>query len=346
MKRELLRQALGMIDDRYIEESLCGGDADARPTSERNLKMNSNKFPAKRTKMIIAIAAAVALVLTLTVSAAAARGWSLAGLFERSGRELPEEAQEYIEVQADTAQEAEWSCSVLESLCDGRTVTAAVEVRCTDDFVLIPTDSSAGDAAGSLGIDYDGTLGEYAAAQGKALMNVGAAIRFGEAPDRKTQGYLHFERLSDSALVVLVHCDEAPEDPEAGCLCIVYAGDRQTELEFTVVAAPAEDSAVYVPQRMDAVPGILFGEAIVTETVTGITLECRETVLDKEAFSCMEMRCADIGKFEGGSVNKDGEWYLELTGSADRLPDTITLQVFDCATAELLGEVVFVCQQA
>lgn len=346
MNRKLIRDALDMIDDAFIEECIVRRSTEASASSGRESKTMKYQFTEKRTKRLIAVAAAAALVLMMAVTAVAANLWGIRDLFESSGRELPSEADGYVQSQSCSVSGEGWTCTVRESLCDGEQVTAAAVINCSDDYIVAPTDSSASDPAESLGIDSDLTLGEYAASQGKRLIYVNVGISFSEAPGKAMGGYLHFKNIADNEMLVLSNVSKAPKDASSHGICTVYVtrddGTKEkASVDFDIITAPVISKATYVPVDASSVPGITVGEATVAQTVMGISIEFKETVTDFAAFDRMEMVCEGIQDYMGGSVMENGEWYLKLTDGQGTVSDTLTIRVVDVRTGELMGTIVF-----
>ena len=343
MNKKLICDALDMIDEKYIEE--CIVRQDAVLASERNMMIKNNRFSAGTTKKIIAIAAAACLLLTAAITASASGFWGIGELLERSGVELPQQAEEYIQPQIDSAQSEEWSCRVTETLCDGSKLLVSVEITCGEEYILVATDASPSDSAASCGIDWDGTLDEYAASRSAELLYVNAGMT-----DREIfgSGFIHFERLSDTQMVILVQADVDSQTVPEQAVCTVYAegaavSSPRMELELSIAAAPAVSQTVFVPVEPEAVPGLRVGSATVTQTVMGCTVVAEETVTDDEAFSLMEMTCVELpGLFGGHICGSDGAWQLQLEGGQCHVPETLTIRVLNVETGEVMGDIVFV----
>ncbi len=348
MNRKLVGDMLSLIDEKYIEECVLPRENKPCFSSERNKKMNGNRFSRKNGKKILVIAIAACLVLSAVVTAGAANLWGIRELSDQSGAPLPEEAYDYIQPQSASAQSEEWSCRVTESLCDRGSLTVSVAVTCSEKYVLAPPDASPGDSAGAvLGADSGLTLGEYAASQGKELLFVNASLMKNEG-FAVVSGMLRFEYVSDSHAVLLAQADIDSDGPVTEGICTVYLTDAQgkrTEqaLPFDLSEAPASDSVVFVPVDPDAVAGVKVGKAEVTRTPLGISIIMEETVTDHDAFGRMEFVCEQFPGCMGGSVaDADGNWQLELNGGQGEITDTLAIQVRDCATGQPIGEILFV----
>lgn len=347
MNRKLIFDALSMIDDTYIQESIVCRSDSALSSSERNLKMDRSQHSAKRAKKLIALGIAACLVLSMVITASAANLWGIRDLLGKSGSELPEEAYDYVQTQSDSAQNAEWSCRITESLCDHSNLTVAVAVTCSEKYVIAPIDASPDDSAhAAIGVGSDLTLGEYASSQGKELLFANASLTDNEAFD-VIAGMLHFEYISDSHAVLMAHADIDSYEPVTHGICTVHIIDahgRKTEqiLHFDLSEAPVTDFTVFVPVDPNAVAGLCAGEATVTRTPLGISIRMEETITDPDAFGCMEFMCEQFPGIMGGSaMDSDGKWYLEMNGGQGSVTDKLSIQVFNVETGQLMGQIVF-----
>ena len=338
MNRKLIFDALDMLDDEYIEEFIARRSKSAPVSSERKGNMNTG-FTAKRRKIIIAIAVAACIALSVCIAASAANLWGIRDLFSASGKELPEQADQYITPQSVSIQDGDWSIRVTESLCSGRTLSVAVEITASDKYILIDADSDPEDHAASLGIDFDGTLSQYAAAQGKELVNVSAIVEAKDTP--WLTGTLHFERVSDNAMVILAQSTAQSEITATEGICRIYALGRQFDADFEISTLDSH-SSLFICTAPSAMPGVIFGSAKVTEDDLGIDITIEETVTDYDTFSLMEMRFNDISDLYGGSLHESGnKWTLDMFDGQGTVGDTLTLSIYNVENGQFMGEVLF-----
>jgi len=339
VNRQIISDAFALIDDAYIEECIVYRSVGARSASERNVEMNRCKKNQKQTRIMVVAGIVACLLLSMAFTASAANLWGIRDYFESLGRELPNQADEYIQYHSVSAQGEEFSCCITETLSDGKAIVAAVEVECSESYVLVPINSSPTDPADAHCINSEKTLAEYAAENNKTLLMTGAYI------ENCDIGAMQFERITDNKLVVMVRGEMEADSIQTHGVCTVRftggnSGSSEVQLEFEIAAAP-KDSAVYLPIDPKAVCGVEMGAAIVTESVMGSSIVIEETVIDSNAFSGMEFRCGELTGYEGGSVNKDGQWYLNLTYGQGELNDTLTIRVYNCETGEHIGDIVF-----
>jgi len=343
VSNKILSDALGMIDDSYIQECIVYQVRDACSSSERNRKMKKYGTVSQKGKILVALCAVVCLVLSLVITAGAANLWGIRELLSNSDRDISEQADDYIQPQSSSAQEAEWDCRMTEALFDNNQIVLTVVVSCAEDYILIPTDFSAGNPASSIGIDSDKTLGEYAEDHNRMLLNVGAGINNSDTL-RVCGGFIHFENVSENQMVILLQTEVETSESAPQGICTVYVGGKQTVLEFTTMPAPDTNSRIFIPAERNAVPGIVFGSATVTENLLGVSVTAEEIVTDEDAFELMEIRIKELTVYEGGSVFRDGRLYLDIINGQGAIGDTMTVQIYNVETGALIGEIVFVEQ--
>ncbi len=351
MNKKLLCDALSMLDAGYIEENIIHSP-DVLPSSGKEFEMNRNPS-GKSTKRLIVLAIAACLVLSTFITASASNLWGIRDLFEKSGRNLPEEAYEYI-VEQDTSmqtqdtsvQAEEWSCAVTETLCDPNEVTVVIRVVCSDSYVLIPTDCGFNDPTGFIGVESDMTLGEYAASQNKNLMKINA--NFPENGFDIGGVMVQFERVSDGEMMVLLQGEIKGEISSEQGICTVTVNApsvRKTkqELTFTVSEAPITSETVYVPINPNALHGVCIGEATVTETPLGISIRIEGTADEWDDIFSLDLWCEQISGFTGGyEKGENGAWTLKWSQGQGELTDRIIIHVNDLETGAFIEDIVFI----
>ena len=350
MNRKLLCDALSMLDDAYIEENIICSSG-VLPSLERESEMNRN-HSGKSKKKLIVLAIAVCLVLSTFITASASNLWGIRNLFEKSGRNLPEEAYEYIVEQDDSVQTQgyfvqteEWNCAVTETLCDQNEITVVIRVTCSEKYMLIPTDCGFNDPTAFIGLDSDMTLGEYAASHGKNLMKVNANLL--DSGFDIGSGMVQFERVSDGEMMLLLQGDlNGTISSEQGiCTVTVNAPGISTtkqKLNFTVSEAPINSEFVYIPINPDALYGVSIGEAEVTETPLGISISIEGTADEWDDIFSLDLWCEQISGFTGGyERGNNGEWTLKWSQGQGELTDTIIIHVNDLETGEFIEDIVF-----
>lgn len=347
MNRKLISKAISDIEDAFIAEAQSAPVANAGHAPERTKKMGKfeNKRKGVTPRRLISLASAACLVLSLAISAYALNLFGIREMFRTQNRELPEAADPYIQQHTEAAAAEDWSARVTESLCDTGKILTTVTVSGGDKYIIVPTDASAEDTVGIIGMEGSQTLGEYAKEQGKTLLFVGATLvhneRLGIFMETQT-----FVNLSATEMTVLVESNRSGE--EAGeAICSIYGLDegdnrRNLEVPFTLEAAPAEKERVFVPVDPEAIPGMTVGEARVKETPLGLSVRWMETATDQEAFyNIMKVEIEGVTYREGGSVlEDDGNWYFQFTMGEGTLGDTMTARFYDW-DSQLIGEIVF-----
>ena len=347
MNRKLISKAISNIDDSFIAESMSVPVAHACQSPERTSNMGKYENTGKRlvSRRLIGLASAACLVLSLGVTAYALNLFGIREMFRTENRELPEAADPYIQQHTETAAAEDWSARITESLCDTGKILTTVTVSGGDKYILAPTDAMADDPVGIIGVEGDQTLREYAAAQGKDLLFVGATLRHNEHLGIFTEAQT-FVHSSDTEMNILL---ESSRSGEAGgdAICKIYARDEagnrlDLELPFTLQPTPAEGERVYVPVDPDAIPGMTVGEATVKETPLGLSCRWMETVTDQEAwYDIMKIEVEGVTYREGGTVlEDDGNWYFQFSMGEGTIGDTMIVHFYDW-NKEPIGDILF-----
>ncbi len=343
MNSKLICDALNLIDDTYIEENILFKNISAAAPSERNMSMNANNIrkPRKSLKKMIALGIAACIVLSLVITASASNLWNIRDIFRKTGREISEQAYDYVVPQSVSATGKNWECVITESLCDSSEITVTVEFTCSQEYLLVPSYDSSNSSTSCIGIESDMTIAEYAASQDKKLMFIDSRFLNCEAFD-VIASYAHFERIADNKAIMLTHANIEKHSLFEKGICTVYVDGSKHELNFDISEAPASFESVYVPANPDAVYGITAGNMIAAETPLGISIEIMFFVNDFDAFDRMEMKCGGINGLLGGfSQGVDGNWYLTQNNGCGELTDTVTVHVLDSETHESIGDIIF-----
>lgn len=335
MKNTELNEAFLYVDDRYLDMVNFTHKEDNILTRDKR---------QKRFGKVIIIAAAVALFAVMGTVAYAQNLWGIREMWSGTSSqhpELPKEAAEYIQRQDEAFEGEGWSCRLTETLCDANTAMATVTVFGGDRYVVVPTDCSPMDKAASAGFEGDCTLAEYAEAQGKELLFVSAHISCEQ--DIFGSGFMHFESISDSEMVILTSCDKTVSTELTEAVCTVYANDRSVELAFPITEGYTKDMGLYVPENPDAVSGISVGEATVLETTLGISVRFPVYTVDGETLGDIAIAsCVEIADFNSGGfvMGKDGVWYARMNLGQGALSDTLTVRFCDLSEKPI-GDIVF-----
>ena len=350
MNRKLISKAISDIDDSFIAESMSAPVVRAGQPSERT--SNMGKYENKRTRLgtrrLIALAAAACLVFSLAVTAYALNLFGIREMFRTENRALPEAADPYIQQHTETVAAEDWSARITESLCNTGKILTTVTVSGGDKYIVAPTDAMADDPVGTIGVEGDQTLREYASAQGKELLFVGATLRHNEQLGIFVEAQT-FVNTSDTEMNILVESGRSG-DAGGNAICKIYARDvagnrLDLELPFTLAQTPAGKEWVYVPDDPDTIPGLTVGEATVKETPLGLSVRWKETVTDQEAFyNIMKVEIEGVAYREGGSVlEDDGNWYFQISMGEGTLGDTMVVHFYDW-DKQLIGDIRFKIQ--
>ena len=248
----------------------------------------------------VAAAAACAVILVAgTTAYAAVKRFGIADYLARRNEDIP---QEQVEKLLDTEVEQEVSAvdqkedalvhfRIREALCDNNQLVVEVEATPTDPehYILAPTDSALDMPVTDLGIEgvTEGTVGEYAAAQGKEVLLVGARVE----DESIWENSAHFETESDGTLVIVVNATNARKEDIMNLVChTTYHNANTFEMEdvvhdsfaFQLTDESTAEQVVYVPEtevKLNDAVGSVVDELIVnkTELTVAITLKWHAT---------------------------------------------------------------------
>lgn len=341
MNRKLISKALGGIDGTYIAETLTP-PATGEVSPERTEIMGKyQKNKGTSTRRIVAVALAACLVFALAITAYATNAFGLKDMYKTETRELPEEAEAYIQQHTESASEEGLTAKVTESLCNDSKLMVTVEVSGGDKYILSGQDFNPEEPVSSIGIPGDQTLQEYADSQGKELLFVGARLDCENLAG--VQSSL-FKYDGNGNLIVLADADLTGAVTEAVCRISAYKADaamediQRLEIPFTVSPTGGQER-VFVPDNAAAIPGLTVGNATVTDSPMGMTIRWPETIADGCEVMKVEIDGCTYG--EGGNVMEDDGTYLFTANMVEgAIGDSFTVKFYDW-DKNLMGEVVF-----
>ena len=338
MNRKLISKAIGNIDNSFIAEAMSPLAANVTAPE----RTNSMKHTRYNTRRLFRLILAACLIFALAVTAYAFDFLGLREMLSNTGKELPPAAEPYIQQHTETAVTEDWSARVIESFCDDSKIMVTVQVSGGDKYIIAPTDADPDTLAINIGIEGELTLGEYAAQQGKELLFVGATLKDAASSGHGSQ---HFEHISDNEMAILVQADGWKTQADA--VCHVYAVDanwekKTLEIPLQLSKAPSIDSSMYIPDDAAAIPGIIVGNATVTETPLGYTIRYMETITDEEARgNIKKVEFDGLTYGEGGLVlENDGNWWFTVSGCTGTVGDTLIACYYDWDD-QLIGEIHF-----
>ena len=344
MNRKLVSKAISNIDDAFIAETLSplGSALDRAP--ERTIQMS--KYESKKTKTssrrLFALVLAACLVFAMALTAYACNLFGIRDLFAK----LPETAEPYIQEHTETKAAEDWSARITESLCDETKVMVTVTVSGGDKYIIAPTDADPDTLAVNIGIEGDMTLGEYAAQQGKQILFVGASLEQNDSLGGV--GSQSFRNASDSEMTILITANKTESLTENEIICHVYAVDEEwnkltLDIPFSLAEAPSEGLGTYVPVNADAIPGMIIGEATITETPLGISIRYMETATDEEAmYNIKKVEFDGLVYGQGGTVLEDDDnWWFTVSGCTGDVGDTLIARYYDWDD-QLVGTIEFI----
>lgn len=349
-------------------KNACGA---APETFEKSIRSALDRVKASdtaghvslRRPKLRALLIAACILLFATTAYAAATHFGVLAFFQKSGKQVPKEAQSLIEtnVPQRTADTEYVKFSVREAVCDSGQFYVVVEARPTDakKYLLMGTDVCPDDPVSNEGItDAAGSFRELAKRDGKQMLNINAMIRQNETP---VDGSMDYVLETDGTFVMMLsgkmeggtgpqtlECDTvvAPYDENGE---LAAADMRRASFPFTLTSAPADDAAVY----MQETPAVVKDTGVVVETVkltqskletwaeltfsidTSATKEEKALAADGLWFEYIDQngkRLADGLAGSGSVENLGGGRFVQKTSLAamNGLPDTITVRAYDC----------------
>ncbi len=349
MNRKLISKAISDIADGYIAETMSPPRAKSDQAPERtgNMGKFENRSRGTSSRRLMSLVLAACLIFALAVTAYALNLLGIREMFDGPNRTLPEEADAYIQQHTETAALEDWSARITESLCDSSKIMVTVNVSGGDKYILAPTDVMPEDSVRFIGIEGDQTLAEYAAAQGKELLFVGASLMQNEALGIFTEAQNHVS-VSAGEMNILVESSRSGGEAAEEAICFVYARDAlgeemNLEVPFALTQTPALAGGEFVPEDPEAVPGITVGNAQVTQSPLGWTVRFMYTKTEEDAlYNLGKVVFDEITDFgEGGFVlADDGNWYGVWSMGQGNVTDTLTVHFYD-DNSQPMGDIVF-----
>ena len=111
-----------------------------------------------------------------------------------------------------------------------------------------------------------------------------------------------------------------------------------------ILAGSAKTVGVYTPIDPDAIPGIHAGEAVLTETPLGLSIQYPIEITDIKAYYDVMFFNGEEIDFRGrgamGFTAEDGTEYAWLTMGEGQARDTLTILYYDW-DKQLVGDLVF-----
>ena len=350
MNRKLISDALSGIDDRFIAEALAYEKKQSSPERTTYMGRYENTKAKGHSRRLAALILAACLVFALAVTAYAANVFGIRDMFRTELHELPEEMDSYIQQHTEKTEEEDIRCQIDESYCDSGKVMVTLTVFGGDEYILADWDSP-DSLVSEIGIAGEGTLGEYAKAQGKKLLFVSATMRDTEELGIFEESY-DFEHPAPNEMHCLVMGTRMGTGVIAGeAKCGVYIRDeegnqRHIQVPFTLTQAEASDSGTFVPDNPNALPNITIGNATVTKEASGINIRWKADAVDQYAFN-FKITIEEITEHNGGGfvLEDDGCWYFELYMGQGEVNDTLTFHFTDWDDGSTIADVVFTRQK-
>ena len=352
MNRKLISQALSRLDGAVIEECMSYQDPEHSLVPERKNNMGKFESTKKHSRKLFAVILAACLVFALATTAYAADFWGIRSLLTRFD-ELPQEADSYIqhhETESVQSEEEDWSARITESLADGSKIMLTIHFSGGDKYLLAPADVDPNIGCDYMGVDNGLTLEEYAKQTNRELLFVGGSLMQEEALGVFTET-MRSKSTSPGELDILLVSDRMSSDPVEQVSCHITANTadavnvedvQRLELPFTLKPITDGETYIYVPEKPDAIAGMTLGNAKLTKSPTGWSVEMVETITDVEAYrELMITEIEGLGRLNGGGVMLD-KTHVQFQSNMNQgeVGDPMIMRFYDW-DKNFVGEVTF-----
>lgn len=353
MNRKLISQALGRLDGALIEECLTYPENKRCLVPERKQTMGKFETTKKHSRKFVAVILAACLVFALATTAYAANFWGIRTLFDTVNEKLPQEADPYIqhhETERIQSEEKDWTAEITESLADGSKIMLTIHFSGGDKYLLAPADMDPSVGCDYMGVDNGLTLEEYAKQTNRELLFVGGSLMPEEALGVFTET-MRPQSTSPGELDILLISDRMSSDPVEQVSCHITAKTadavnvedvQRLELPFSLKPVTDGETNIYVPEKPDAIAGMTLGNAKLTKSATGWSVEMVETITDETAYGeIMITEIEGLGRLNGGGVMLD-ETHVQFQSSMNQgeVGDPMIMRFYDW-DKNLIGEVTF-----
>lgn len=325
--------------------------------------MDSYKHFRKKKSYVKAAAACAAILLVGTSAYAAASRLGIADFFAKRDMNMPREEVEKLvdtEVKQESAASDKKEDSLVdfrirEALCDSNQIVVEVEALPMDPehYLLIPTDSGLDMPVTDLDIDgvTEGTVGEYAKAQGKEVLFVSAYVQ----DEHISNNSIDFTLESDGTMVIVIRADNVMKEDimNLTCLGTYHTADASSVEDivrntFTFQLTDQSKSEEYVYEAdedtvLEHLGGFVFDQLVInkTELSLGVNIQSHVT---KENISQKEKEQHSIwyriytedgteltmlkGSMGYADWTEDGIYQITETCEVMDLPDTLILKAY------------------
>lgn len=352
MNRKLISQALGRLDGALIEECLTYPENKRCLVPERKQTMGKFETTKKHSRKFVAVILAACLVFALATTAYAANFWGIRTLFDTVNEKLPQQADPYIqhhETENIQSEKKDWTAEITESLADGSKIMLTIHFSGGDKYLLAPADMDPNTGCDYMGVDNGLTLAEYARQTNRELLFVGGSLMQDENLGVFSET-MRPKSTSPGELEVLLISDRMSSDPveQVSCQITAYGEGadvedvQRLELPFSLKPVTDGETNIYVPEKSDAIAGMTLGNAKLTKSATGWSVEMVETITDETAYGeIMITEIEGLGRLNGGGVMLD-ETHVQFQSSMNQgeVGDPMIMRFYDW-DKNLIGEVTF-----
>ncbi|HHT16677.1 MAG TPA: hypothetical protein GXZ77_03030 [Papillibacter sp.] len=348
MTRKDISEAISMVDDRFITETFHYAPHGKDNSPERIVEMNTYKKKTAR-RFIVPLVAIIAALLALGTVVYAANLFGIKEIWPKlspDDAELPKAAEQHIQYHTETSETEDILWRVAESLCDDNKAIITVHVSSKGKYVLAPTDAALTDPLSVIGLAGEGTLGEYASSQGKTLMLVNAALDYEQLEISGASVY--FENISTDEMAIMFSADLLQSFDKVDTYCTLVLHEAGTdniqrlEIPITLTAGASNEIGIFSPVDAGAVPRIHIGDAVISETPLGISVEFLIEAEDRDALlDILKVECDELTGYQEICHYVDDVTGLEqIKMGQGTITDTLTVRFYDW-DKQIIGTVVF-----
>lgn len=352
MNKNDLLDAIGGADDRFKQEVI--------DHMNKSTNHNRGKYqrPVRRTLRLIPAAAALICLLAVTAYAAVSY-WGIFDFQKDAPRPLPTEAQELVETHTEQGSNDYITCSITESLTDGQKIYVTVQLAAKEPgkYFLLTGFSSPETPLADIGMEGEGTIGEYADANNLECIYADADLkRIGEGGSGVQSFYEKYH--SPDVVDILIEADVADVSIDGEGICDVTAHDEaaamsgenisRQEIPFTLTNETTGESTsgenVYRPTSHPDVEGLTIRSVTVTQTDLKTYFDIDMDMSEDLMYSGMRMLRIWHGETYDtayGVLADDGQWQWRIESSKMEVGDSFILELWDPGDDSFTGEIEF-----
>lgn len=323
---------------------------------------NHRATKPNRTKRVSLLVAAITICVLLSgVALAVTNAWGVLDfLHERkNGTEVLPQASGIVQTNVpQVAEETDFaSFSVREAAFDGHNFYIIVDVKpASDEYLLMGPDAFPADPVENMGPLFggkNGTIGDYAEANGKKMIQTNVAVDGvnGQGVDFLLQQDGTLTYLINGSLIddsdkadLALRCIVAAFENQNGEEVILQENIRRSSLNITLENTGIRELASSIAPAEYASCGVRIDNITLKASELAVYAEVSYTVIDEAKFAAADTglqfeflnadgnRLPDGASTGGGTSTEDGVHYVQESsiGAMETLPREITVRGFNC----------------